>query len=64
VAADAVYLVGWVAAEGGAVVAVLLAYSLIAGLVFLSVFGKVYRFLAWVESRQSQWKSSFCHSAV
>jgi hypothetical protein len=63
VAADAVYLVGWVAAEGGAV-AVLLAYSLIAGLVFLSVFGKVYRFLAWVESRQSQWKSSFCHSAV
>jgi hypothetical protein len=62
VAADAVYLVGWVAAEGGAVA--VLAYSLITGLVFLSVFGKVYRFLAWVESRQSQWKSSFCHSVV
>ncbi|KAK3147788.1 hypothetical protein QOZ80_3BG0286710 [Eleusine coracana subsp. coracana] len=62
VAADAVYLVGWVAAEGGAVGVV--AYSLVAGLVFLSVFGKVYRFLAWVETRQSQWKSSLCHSVV
>lgn len=40
------------------------AYSLVAGLVFLSVFGKVYRFLAWVETRQSQWKSSLCHSVV
>lgn len=62
VAADAVYLVGWVAAEGGAVGVA--AYSLVAGLVFLCVFGKVYRFLAWVESRQSQWKSSLCHSVV
>uniref|UniRef100_A0A0D9VRZ6 Uncharacterized protein n=1 Tax=Leersia perrieri TaxID=77586 RepID=A0A0D9VRZ6_9ORYZ len=62
VAADAVYLVGWVAAEGGAVAVA--AYSLVAGLVFLSVFGKVYRFLAWLETRQSQWKSSLCHSAV
>uniref|UniRef100_A0ACD5XIW6 Uncharacterized protein n=1 Tax=Avena sativa TaxID=4498 RepID=A0ACD5XIW6_AVESA len=62
VAADAVYLVGWVAAEGGAVAVA--AYSLVAGLVFLCVFGKVYRFLAWVESRQSQWKSSLCHSNV
>jgi hypothetical protein len=62
VAADAVYLVGWVAAEGGGVGVA--AYSLVAGLVFLSVFGKVYRFLAWVEARQSQWKSSLCHSAV
>lgn len=62
VAADAVYLVGWVAVEGGAVG--VMAYSLIAGLVFLSVFGKVYRFLAWVETRQSQWKSSLCHSVV
>ncbi|KAF8683550.1 hypothetical protein HU200_044465 [Digitaria exilis] len=62
VAADAVYLVGWVAAEGGAVAVA--AYSLVAGLVFLSVFGKVYRFLAWVETRQSQWKSSLCHSVV
>ncbi|BAF11495.1 uncharacterized protein [Oryza sativa Japonica Group] len=62
VAADAVYLVGWVAIEGGAVA--VLAYSLVAGLVFLSVFGKVYRFLAWLETRQSQWKSSLCHSAV
>ncbi|VAI07658.1 unnamed protein product [Triticum turgidum subsp. durum] len=40
------------------------AYSLVAGLVFLCVFGKVYRFLAWVESRQSQWKSSLCHTVV
>ncbi|KAL6907551.1 hypothetical protein ACP4OV_002590 [Aristida adscensionis] len=62
VAADAVYLVGWVAAEGGAVGVVV--YSMVAGLVFLSVFGKVYRFLAWVETRQSQWKSSLCHSVV
>ncbi|KAM3314448.1 hypothetical protein ACQJBY_033339 [Aegilops geniculata] len=62
VAADAVYLVGWVAAEGGAVGVA--AYSLVAGLVFLCVFGKVYRFLAWVESRQSQWKSSLCHTVV
>ncbi|KAE8821070.1 hypothetical protein D1007_00917 [Hordeum vulgare] len=62
VAADAVYLVGWVAAEGGAVGVA--AYSLVAGLVFLCVFGKVYRFLAWVESRQSQWKSSLCHTIV
>ncbi|KAL5209845.1 hypothetical protein ABZP36_005468 [Zizania latifolia] len=62
VAADAVYLVGWVGTEGGPVA--VLAYSLVAGLVFLSVFGKVYRFLAWVETRQSQWKSSLCHSAV
>lgn len=62
VAADAVYLVGWVAAEGGGVGVA--AYSLVAGLVFLSVFGKAYRFLAWVEARQSQWKSSLCHSAV
>ncbi|CAN6301527.1 unnamed protein product [Urochloa humidicola] len=62
VAGDAVYLVGWVAAEGGTVGVA--AYSLVAGLVFLSVFGKVYRFLAWVETRQSQWKSSLCHSAV
>jgi hypothetical protein len=62
VAADAVYLVGWVAAEGGGVGVT--AYSLVAGLVFLSVFGKVYRFLAWVEARQSQWKSSLCHSTV
>ena len=63
VAADAVYLVGWVSAEGGAVGVA--AYSMVAGLVFLCVFGKVYRFLAWVESRQSQWKSSsLCHSNV
>ncbi|XP_004984980.1 uncharacterized protein LOC101755137 [Setaria italica] len=62
VAGDAVYLVGWVAAEGGVVGVA--AYSLVAGLVFLSVFGKVYRFLAWVETRQSQWKSSLCHSVV
>ncbi|CAM0872314.1 unnamed protein product [Alopecurus aequalis] len=62
VAADAVYLVGWVSAEGGAVGVA--AYSMVAGLVFLCVFGKVYRFLAWAESRQSQWKSSLCHSNV
>ncbi|KAM0911618.1 hypothetical protein ACQ4PT_013342 [Festuca glaucescens] len=62
VAADAVYLVGWVSAEGGAVGVA--AYGMVAGLVFLCVFGKVYRFLAWAESRQSQWKSSLCcHSS-
>jgi hypothetical protein len=52
VAADAVYLVGWVVVEGGGVGVA--AYSLFAELVFLSVFDKVYRFLAWVEVRQSQ----------
>jgi hypothetical protein len=62
VAADVVYLVGWVVVEGGGVGVA--AYNLVAELVFLSVFGKVYQFLAWVEARQSQWKFSLCHSAV
>uniref|UniRef100_A0ACD5TCF1 Uncharacterized protein n=1 Tax=Avena sativa TaxID=4498 RepID=A0ACD5TCF1_AVESA len=49
VSGDAVYLAGWALAEGAApTVAV---YALVAALVFLCVFGKVYRFLAWAENR-------------
>ena len=63
VSCDAVYLAGWVIAEGAMASAVV--YGLVAGLVFLCVFGKVYRFLAWVENRQVQWKPSLtCHNVV
>uniref|UniRef100_A0ACD5V9D6 Uncharacterized protein n=1 Tax=Avena sativa TaxID=4498 RepID=A0ACD5V9D6_AVESA len=49
VSGDAVYLAGWALAEGAAPsVAV---YALVAALVFLCVFGKVYRFLASAENR-------------
>ncbi|BAF26214.1 uncharacterized protein [Oryza sativa Japonica Group] len=63
VAGDAVYLAGWAFAEGAA--ASVAAYALVAGLVFLCIFGKVYKFLAWMETRQVQWKPSVsCHSNV
>ena len=63
VAGDAVYLAGWALAEGAA--ASVAMYGLVAGLVFLCVFGKVYRFLAWVEARQVQTKPSLsCHNVV
>uniref|UniRef100_A0A0A9GCH8 Uncharacterized protein n=1 Tax=Arundo donax TaxID=35708 RepID=A0A0A9GCH8_ARUDO len=63
VAGDAVYLAGWALAEGAA--ATMAVYGLVAALVFLCVFGKVYRFLAWWETRQVQWKPSLsCHSVV
>ncbi|KQJ96425.1 uncharacterized protein LOC100840322 [Brachypodium distachyon] len=63
VSGDAVYLVGWALVEG--VAAGVAAYGLVAGLVFLCVFGKVYRFLAWVDNRQVQWKPSLsCHNVV
>ncbi|CAM0957039.1 unnamed protein product [Alopecurus aequalis] len=63
VSGDAVYLAGWALAEGAA--ASVTVYALVAGLVFLCVFGKVYRFLAWVENRQVQWKPSLsCHNVV
>ena len=63
VSGDAVYLAGWALAEGAA--ATVTVYALVAALVFLCVFGKVYRFLAWVENRQVQWKPSLsCHNVV
>uniref|UniRef100_A0A0E0M6B2 Uncharacterized protein n=1 Tax=Oryza punctata TaxID=4537 RepID=A0A0E0M6B2_ORYPU len=63
VAGDAVYLAGWAFAEGAA--ASVAAYALVAGLVFLCIFGKVYKFLAWMETRQVQWKPSVsCHNVV
>uniref|UniRef100_A0A0D9XIG2 Uncharacterized protein n=1 Tax=Leersia perrieri TaxID=77586 RepID=A0A0D9XIG2_9ORYZ len=72
VAGDAVYLAGWAFAaaaeeeEGGVVIVVAAAaYALVAGLVFLCIFGKVYKFLAWVETRQVPWKPSVsCHNVV
>lgn len=63
VSGDAVYLAGWAFAEGAA--ASFAMYALVAALVFLCVFGKVYRFLAWVENRQVQRKPSLtCHNVV
>ncbi|KAL6623057.1 hypothetical protein ACP70R_032936 [Stipagrostis hirtigluma subsp. patula] len=62
VAGDAVYLAGWAVAEGGATgVAV---YGFVAALVFLCVFGKVYRFLEWAETRQQVRPSLGCHNVV
>ncbi|XP_040384218.1 uncharacterized protein LOC102713024 [Oryza brachyantha] len=64
VAGDGVYLTGWALAEGAA--ASVAAYALVAGLVFLCIFGKVYKLLAWMETRQVQWKPnvSGCHNVV
>ncbi|KAL5229571.1 hypothetical protein ABZP36_028347 [Zizania latifolia] len=64
VAGDAVYLVGWATAEGAA--ANVAVYALVAGLVFLCIFCKVYKFLAWMETRQLQWKPNItsCHDVV
>lgn len=63
VSGDAIYLAGWALAEGAA--AVFAVYALVGALVFLCVFGKVYRFLAWAENRQVQWKPSLsCHNVV
>jgi hypothetical protein len=63
VSGDAVYLAGWALAEGAA--ASVAVYALVAALVFLCVFGKVFRFLAWAENRQVQWKPSLsCHNVV
>ncbi|XP_062200263.1 uncharacterized protein LOC133902951 [Phragmites australis] len=64
VAGDAVYLAGWAVDEGAA--ASVAVYGLVAALVFLCVFGKIYRLLAWMETRQQvQFKPSLsCHSVV
>jgi hypothetical protein len=63
VSGDAVYLAGWALTEGAA--ASVAVYALVAALVFFCVFGKVFRFLAWAENRQVQWKPSLsCHNVV
>jgi hypothetical protein len=63
VSGDAVYLAGGALTEGAA--ASVAVYALVAALVFLCVFGKVFRFLAWAENRQVQWKPSLsCHNVV
>ncbi|OEL19387.1 hypothetical protein BAE44_0019594 [Dichanthelium oligosanthes] len=62
-AGDTVYLTGWALAECAA--AGIAVYGLVAALVFLCVFGKVYRFLAWAETRQVLWTPSLsCHNVV
>ncbi|KAG8091546.1 hypothetical protein GUJ93_ZPchr0012g20657 [Zizania palustris] len=63
VAGDAVYLAVLATAEGAA--ANVAVYALVAGLVFLCIFAKVYKFLGWMETKQLHWKPSVsCHNVV